>query len=108
MSSFGLEKLIYTGPSVKAESEQLLLQCGVRAEFVPDLREFLSQCDIVSIHCPLKDTTRKMFNRETFSWMKHGSILINTSRGDVIDQEDLYEALVSGPLSAAGSIHIKD
>jgi D-3-phosphoglycerate dehydrogenase len=66
-----------------------------------DLDNLLSSCDIVSLHIPVSDDSRKMINRTTLSKMKKGAILINTSRGELVDEEALYESLVSGHLRAA-------
>jgi glyoxylate reductase len=62
----------------------------------------LQESDFVSIHVPLTDQTRKLFNSITFSKMKPGAILINTARGGVVDHNALYVALKSGQLAAAG------
>ncbi|MFQ5821899.1 MAG: hydroxyacid dehydrogenase [Candidatus Heimdallarchaeota archaeon] len=64
--------------------------------------ELLVQADIITIHVPLLPSTTKMFNAETFKKMKKTAILINTSRGGVIDQSALYNALKSGELGGAG------
>lgn len=65
--------------------------------------EFLSNCDIVSIHTPLTNETKFMVDENFVSSMKKGSILINTSRGEVIQDLDvLYKALKEGQLSAVG------
>lgn len=64
--------------------------------------ELLAQADIITIHVPLLPSTAKMFNAETFKKMKKTAILINTSRGGVIDQSALYNALKSGELGGAG------
>jgi glyoxylate reductase len=66
-----------------------------------ELDSLLSQCDVVSIHVPLTEETRHMFNKEIFSKMKQGSFLINTARGSVVDEHDLTEALRSGHLAGA-------
>ena len=57
--------------------------------------------DIVSIHVNLNATTTRLLSRKEFSAMKPGSILINTSRGEVIDEPALLEALHAGTVSAA-------
>jgi len=66
------------------------------------LDEIFSQSDIVSLHCPLTKETESLMNREAFSKMKDGAILINTSRGRVVDHEALKEALLNGKLSGVG------
>ena len=58
-----------------------------------DLDELLKRSDIVSLHCPLSPITEKLINRETLSLMKPSSLLINTSRGGLVDECALYEAL---------------
>ena len=64
--------------------------------------ELLAQSDIITIHVPLLPSTAKMFNEEVFKQMKRGAILINTSRGGVIDQVALYSALKTGEIGGAG------
>ena len=66
------------------------------------LDELLAQSDLISLHCPLMDSTYHMINRETIAKMKDGVILVNTSRGPVVCQDDLVEALKSGKVKAAG------
>lgn len=58
--------------------------------------------DIIALFCPLNEQTRYMFNRELFSKMKKGVILINTARGGIINTEDLIEFIESGQIGAAG------
>jgi len=64
--------------------------------------ELLSGSDAVSIHAPLTDETRGMFDADAFAAMREGAILVNTGRGGLIDEDALYDALVSGTLRAAG------
>ena len=66
------------------------------------LEEALPRADIVSLHLPLKKETRHLFNARVFGTMKRGAILINTSRGPIVHQGDLIEALRSGVLGVAG------
>ena len=64
--------------------------------------ELLAQSDIVSLHLPLTPATKGLFNRETLAKMKPRASLINTSRGGLVVEADLYESLVSGHLAGAG------
>ncbi|MBI5093329.1 MAG: C-terminal binding protein [Candidatus Hydrogenedentes bacterium] len=64
--------------------------------------ELLERADVISLHCPLVPATTHLMNRETFSRMKPGAILVNTSRGPVVHEEALVEALKSGRLGGAG------
>jgi D-3-phosphoglycerate dehydrogenase / 2-oxoglutarate reductase len=64
--------------------------------------ELLSKSDVVSLHLPLGDATRGLFDRSTFSRMKPGALLINTARGGLIVEGDLVEALRSGQVGGAG------
>ena len=64
--------------------------------------ELLAQSDVISLHCPLFAETQNLINRETIAKMKDGVILINTSRGPVVNDADLREALLSGKVAYAG------
>ena len=66
------------------------------------LEELLKASDIVTIHCPLTPQTQGLINRDTLALMKDGAILLNTSRGAVLDETAVAEALTSGKLKAAG------
>ncbi len=72
---------------------------GLRAA----LDDALPQADIVSLHLPLTDETRTLFDRQTIGRMKPGAILINTARGELLDRAALLDALESGALSAYGA-----
>jgi glycerate dehydrogenase len=62
---------------------------------------FLRRCDVVSLHCPLTDSTRGLFGTAEFELMKPGAILINTARGGLVDSAALVAALQSGTIAAA-------
>lgn len=79
----------------KAEETEL----GV--EYVPDLNTLLVRSDFVSVHVPLTDGTRHLIGAEQFSAMKSSAVFINTSRGPVVDQQALYQALKSRQIFAA-------
>lgn len=66
------------------------------------LNELFSACDVVSLHCPLTAENKEMVNSFRLSLMKQGAILINTSRGGLIDEKALEQALLSGKLLGAG------
>ncbi|MGF7080981.1 2-hydroxyacid dehydrogenase [Mucilaginibacter sp. UYCu711] len=66
------------------------------------LEETVAGADIVSLHCPLSDTTRHLINTETLKLFKPGAMLINTSRGALINTNDVIEALKSGQLGYLG------
>lgn len=59
--------------------------------------------DILSLHCPLNEMTRELINRESLSKMKRGAILINTGRGQLVNEHDVAEALATGQLGAYGA-----
>ena len=69
--------------------------------FVP-ADELIRESDYLSLHCPLTDETRGMVNADFLSKMKDGAVLINTSRGAVLNEADVADALKSGKLSGAG------
>lgn len=64
--------------------------------------ELLQNSDIISLHCPLTEQTRHCINRDSLNMIKSGAILLNTSRGGLIDEQALYDALTQGSLYAAG------
>ncbi len=64
--------------------------------------ELLSRSDVISIHCPLTDRTRELFNKDAFDKMKETAILINVARGAVVNEKDLADALKEGKIKAAG------
>ncbi|HID21330.1 MAG TPA: 3-phosphoglycerate dehydrogenase, partial [Planctomycetaceae bacterium] len=67
-----------------------------------DFDDLLARSDYVTLHLPASAETRHLINAETLAKMKPGSVLINTSRGSLVDEEALCEALRSGHLRAAG------
>ena len=92
-SAFGMNVLAYN-PRPKDKGE-------LNVQFA-DIDELLSKSDIVSCHCPLTPETEGLINKENISKMKKSAILINTSRGPVVDEQALADALNNDELQAAG------
>jgi D-3-phosphoglycerate dehydrogenase len=95
----------YIGKTV----ERLAISLGMKVlpveecvydRFVP-LAEMLPQADFITIHVPLTPHTRHMISTKEFNLMKEGVMLIDCSRGGVVDQEALYQALISGKVKGA-------
>jgi len=72
---------------------------GVRFALFPEL---LRTSDVVTLHVPLNDSTRKMMSTREFAMMKPTAVLVNTCRGPVVDEDALHHALTSGTIAAAG------
>ena len=89
-------KVIYTSRTDKEEVDQRL---GAKRV---ELETLLQESDVISLHTSLQKETRGMIGRTQFALMKPSAILINTARGEVIDQAALFEALKSRRLFAAG------
>jgi phosphoglycerate dehydrogenase-like enzyme len=93
-------------PILKAMGARILY--NARSEKVTEDAEFkgleqlLSTADILSLHIPLTSDTANLINASSFKKMKLGSVFVNTSRGGVVDQDALVDALKFGPLRAAG------
>ncbi|XP_074809666.1 glyoxylate reductase/hydroxypyruvate reductase isoform X2 [Natator depressus] len=96
LKPFGVKKFLYTGSRPKPENA-----VEFQAEFVP-LAKLAEESDFVVVTCSLTPDTKGVCNKDFFSRMKKTSVFINTSRGAVVNQEDLYQALVSGQIAAAG------
>jgi len=64
--------------------------------------ELIQKTDVLSIHCPLTEETRGLINREVLQAMKPGALLINTARGDIINEGDLADCLREGVIAGAG------
>lgn len=72
------------------------------AVFHDRLEDMLPEIDILSIHCPATPQTRGLINRERIALLHHRAIIVNTSRGVVVDDDALVEALADGSIAAAG------
>ena len=74
---------------------------GVQIKLINELDQLLPLCDVVSIHLPATPQTKGMINKQIFSYMKNGAYLINTSRQDVLVEDDLLEAIKEKNLRVA-------
>ena len=72
------------------------------ATYHDSVEALLANVDVLSIHCPASEATRGLINRERLALMHADSILVNTSRGGVIDDDALVAALKNGVIGAAG------
>jgi len=72
-----------------------------RAGYLP-FDEIIETCDVISIHCPLNDETRNLIDLDELSRMKKEALLINTSRGGIVNESDLVTALQRGLIAGAG------
>ena len=77
------------------------VETALGAQWVP-LAELLAESDILSLHAPFVPETAKIINAEAIAAMKTGAVLINTARGELVDEAALYDALVAGKLRGAG------
>lgn len=73
-----------------------------------EFNELVSRSDIISIHVPLTEATKNLFNKNLFDSLTQSPIIINTSRGGIVNEDDLYEALSSGKLRGAAFDVYKD
>ena len=92
-SALGMKVVAYT-PHPKSGCEGLV-------QFV-DMDTLFKNADVITLHCMLSDETKEIIRRENIEKMKDGVILINTSRGQVLNESDVADALKSGKISAAG------
>lgn len=91
--AFGMKVIVFTS------KDAALLPAGVTKATLDDI---FVKSDVVSLHCPLTDTTRNMINASTLALMKQSAILINTGRGPLVDEQALADALNRGTIRGAG------
>lgn len=94
---FGM-RVIFHDPYPPSPSEAAALGAEPRAT----LDQVLGEADFVSLHCPALPETRHLMNRERLGQMRRSAYLINTARGDVVDEAALVQALASGTIAGAG------
>ena len=92
--AFDMKVLVYT-PRPKDKG-------ALKSVELTDIDTLLSESDIVTCHCPLTDETKGLINKDTIAKMKKTAVFINTSRGPVVDEKALADALNNGDIFAAG------
>ncbi len=92
--AFGMKVMVY--------SNKKYLELETDSFKNVDLETLLSESDIISLHCPLTENTEGLINKNSIERMKDGVMIINTSRGPLIVEEDLKNALNSGKIGGAG------
>lgn len=88
--------ILYFGNHRNEEAEK---QFGLK---YVTMEELLGKSDFISLHVPLTEQTKGLINKKTLSMMKKTAVLINTARGPIVNEEDLYQALKNGVICGAG------
>ncbi|XP_023571720.1 glyoxylate reductase/hydroxypyruvate reductase [Octodon degus] len=96
LKPFGVQKFLYTGRQPKPQEA-----AEFQAEFV-STHQLAAESDFIVVACSLTPETKGLCNRDFFQKMKKTAVFVNISRGDVVNQDDLYQALASGQIAAAG------
>lgn len=103
IKEFGFSKILIYDPYVEAETIRLL---GAEKA---DWDQAIKSADYISVHMPLNDKTRGIIDSSAFSMMKSTAIIVNTSRGPIIEEKALIEALINGRINSAGlDVHSKE
>lgn len=101
LKPFRVKILLYSNHTTEEEAQRL----GVKKA---TLEEIFTACDIVSLHCARSPATYHLVNRQLLDRMKPGALIVNTSRGDVIDEQVLTEYLAAGKICAALDVFEKE
>nr|XP_030740135.1 glyoxylate reductase/hydroxypyruvate reductase isoform X1 [Globicephala melas] len=96
LKPFGVQRLLYTGRQPRPQEAE-----EFQAEFV-STQQLAAESDFIVVACSLTPATRGLCNKDFFQQMKKTAVFVNISRGEVVDQDDLYQALASGQIAAAG------
>ena len=91
--ALGMQILVHTRSAPAQVPEGVILA---------DLETLFRRADVLTLHCPLTAETRNLVNTERLAWMKPNAFLLNTSRGPLVDEQALADALNSGRLAGAG------
>ncbi|KAF5917782.1 hypothetical protein HPG69_013619 [Diceros bicornis minor] len=96
LKPFGVQRFLYTGRQPRPQEA-----AEFQAEFV-SMPQLAVESDFVVVSCSLTPATKGLCNKDFFQQMKTTAVFVNISRGDVVNQDDLYQALASGRIAAAG------
>lgn len=102
LKGFQPEVFYFSRNKLKKKEE---IELGVEFK---SLDELLKICDIISIHCPLNEETRRMIGKKEIDMMKKNAIIVNTARGEIIDQKALIEGLKKKAIRAALDVYEKE
>ncbi len=94
---FGMDVVFYNRSKVEDDETRAM---GARQ--LPTIEDVLAQADFISLHCPGGAENRHLIDGRRLAGMKRGAFLINTARGDVVDQQALIDALQAGTIAGAG------
>ena len=100
-AALGFSEIIIFDRSAEKKAELLAKNAGQTKAFFADLNHLISNCDFISLNLPLTDKTKHLFGSREFDMMKKDAIVINTSRGAVIDTDALVAALESRKIAGA-------
>lgn len=104
LNCFGA-KVLYTD-LYRLNKEQ---ESSLDMTYISSFEELLPLVDVLSFHCPLTEENKEILNADSISEMKDGAIVVNTARGKLVNESDLYEALSSGKLASAGlDVHYEE
>ena len=95
--AFGMEVMYHNRHRLPESAEQML-----GARFEPDLDRLVAEADVITLHCPASPETHHLIDARRLGLMKPDVYLVNTARGDLIDEAALIEALESGRIGGAG------
>ena len=96
--AFGLRVVAWSRSLTPEKAEKL------EVEYSPSVEALIPQCDIISIHVALKPETRGLINKNLIHMMKPGTILLNTSRAEVVDETALREAVAAGAVKVGADV----
>ena len=105
--AFGMRVLVHTRTLSKVDDFKRENSIGGEVKCC-GLEELLAESDIVTLHCPLTEDTSELINKDTLKLMKRSALLVNTSRGGVINEQDLADALNEGVIAHASVDVITD